>query len=273
MKDIKITAKNTKLKIGNKDVLEKTYQSKKKLSPEDINKLVSQEQKLLNKQYPNKNIQMMVAIDTPLDGWMSGKSFSSKGQSALFLGGYKTYDEWEHANDFVIYFWETPKEQNMFASQSGGCDGKYNNCLIQCIYNAFGVESLPKKYQKFHKFKKQLGLRFDEKISIKLIPTIEALLKIKINVSGDYEYISDSTFQKSMSVILRDGHYSYDVKANKNLVKGISTRMQRPIVYKYEKKMTFAFSNAPAFLKSKTGPRLEEMTGLIVKAYNGEILH
>ena len=243
-----IMVKKVEKKIKNKVVIKNSVSNlrfktgpgmaRKEYSGGDFNRkqiknLVKEQQNYMKKH--GKNANMMISVYTPDGGWRAGRQFNINGDPHMFTNlelsqwGYK---EWINVTQFKLYVWKPPEDTLMFAPKKGGANDKYNNCLFICICNSIGKEQLPTAYQTPWKFKKNIGLEKCDKVDIDLIPLIEDKIKVKINVKGNYEYKSDKTYNKEITVILEDGHYTLETH-KKDLVKGITFKKQKPIIYKY----------------------------------------
>ncbi len=69
-------------------------------------------------------------------------------------------------------------------------DSKFNDCLFDCIVGLLGKYRLPINIKTPETFKNAIGINRCEKIPMEKIPKVEEILKVNINISGDYEYIS-----------------------------------------------------------------------------------
>ena len=141
----------------------------------------------LTKNYRSKykdrdDLKLLISVNLPDRGWRSAKQFGMNDEPSI----QDLYDdEWEESNQFAIYFWKAPKKE-------GGCDNNLNDCLFNCLKRALNKDMLPKDLNTPESLKKRLGLRRKDKISIKMIPEIEKLYKVKNNVTGSHTYTSAS---------------------------------------------------------------------------------
>jgi hypothetical protein len=81
-------------------------------------------------------------------------------------------------------------------------------------------------------FKKYNGLQRDDKVPISMIPDIESKLKChKINISGDYSYISTKKAQFTINLKLCREHYKIAGEGKKKIY-GISAKEKIPYFFK-----------------------------------------
>lgn len=92
------------------------------------------------------------------------------------------------------------------APDDDGGRSLHNDCLFEAIKSS-GL-FIPCKYTA-ESIKKQLGINRNDKIPVGRIEEIEKILKIPINVCGDYRHNSQYTklYQKQVCVKLINGHY------------------------------------------------------------------
>ena len=196
IKGLKITSKiQPRLKYENEQIAAITFTNKNEMTKEQVIKEIE----TFKKRFDNKNYNMMVCVETEI-GPRSGKVFSNKSR-VLLCDDY----EWNTTYSFTLYVWKEPPKK-------GGCDNENNDCLFDCIQKVVSTYRLPKGFNKPDSLKKELGLDRDDMISIDLIPSAEKLLKININITGDYIYTSPKLFptKSVVNIILQDGHYYLD---------------------------------------------------------------
>ena len=83
-----------------------------------------------------------------------------------------------------------------------------NDCLYRCL------KKLDKQIKiKPFELKKSLNLKRDDKIDISLINSVEKMVKMNINIVGDYSYISEGNYFKTANLTLIHEHYDLDKKS------------------------------------------------------------
>lgn len=93
--------------------------------------------------------------------------------------------------------------------KAGGCDGKFNDCLFECLYKCN-----MRRYKAYH-IKELLGLARNDKVDISHIPYIEKKFYVNIHVSGDAVYEGKNEHQKNIYLVLQNGHYTINSKINR----------------------------------------------------------
>ena len=159
----------------------------------------------------------------------------------------KLYDPNELYNLEVPY--DVPKNIEAFnmyiilGNRNAGGNDKFNDCLYNCLkYYIFNIEDY---FESAPKFKKYLGLKRSDKVSIELLDKVEKKLKhFQINVRGDFIRSSTINSNKQINLILMNEHYEVE-KVNRKLIK----------IPRYEEKI-------PILVDSKT-----------FEAYDGEKLY
>lgn len=187
---------------GNKNKIKQYSIRTKGMTKEQIQKEVSNFSKHL------KSIgltgQMMTSIK--LKKGFRGGDWVDIGTSGSKVGLYagQDYDgeageeQDDEIDQYVVYFYET--------GSSGGSD-KYNNCLYNCL-KEFNLALFEKYFPTPYDLKKFLGLPIDAKVPIELIPKIEEKINVKINVYGEYSYVSAYNSQREINLRLISEHYS-----------------------------------------------------------------
>jgi hypothetical protein len=202
--------KEEKVTYNNENLISISFKyenPKDKFTKQEIIKQVT----LLRDKHKDKNVTMMVSVDTPFgfrsgkevkvgNGSYSGKSFKIQAiNNNIFPERGDSGVDFDDAQTFVVYLWETPTTR-------GGEDIN-NDCLWDCIKKVIGDYKLPKECKSPEELKQLLGIERDEPIDIKYLPRIEEILKININVIGDYYYTSSNKNKMYVNLILNDGHY------------------------------------------------------------------
>ncbi len=156
-------------------------------------------------------------------GWRSGYFTNFGNDIALYnIDSYDQDDEPEQDvfSEFQIYFMKTGPKQ-------GGCDGKRNDCLFDCLKKT--VDDMPWKFPS--SMKKFLDVERNDKIDIGLIPKIEERIEqYKINVTGDHTYTSVKKCQRVINIKLINGHYKLAVNKN-SLAHGCAYTEKKPLFY------------------------------------------
>jgi len=174
-----------------------------------------------------------VALIPYSGGWRSGRWFDNQQAVSLFsLLDY--YDEAE------IAFEEEPELYNQFklyvrasSPQAGGCNGKYNDCLWDCLRRIYGTKTmLPNNIREPKDLKDLIGIERKKPVPVKLLSHLEKKIKtISINICGDANYISQNNSGRVANIILRNGHYSL-ANPDKGSVMNLYTKPKKPLVYK-----------------------------------------
>lgn len=155
-------------------------------------------------------------------GWRAGKLVPFGDGFSLNFNAYEHHEQ-EYFYEFDIFLIERPR--------TDGGDNEFNNCLFNCIQSVLSDKN---PFKNDCSLKKYLNIPIRDTIDIKYIPKIEEKLKsYSINVFGDYQYISPNQKNKSIDLILSDGHYTLGDdkpyrKVNKNLV---SYKERIPMLY------------------------------------------
>ena len=129
----------------------------------------------------------------------------------------------------------------LYKENAGGCDGENNDCIWNCIYNAFGG-NLPINprtdepiFKMPYKLKKYLGIDRKAKVNTEEhIDRLEQRLKRGINIEGDVIRHQKLHTKNPINLVLKNGHYTLK-KENDNKVTGISYKEKKPLFYKYNK--------------------------------------
>lgn len=182
------------------NIAENKYEGRK-YTREQIHKIITDLSKSLKDQGFNGQLSTALYFDDI--GWRS--SFPSRFGEQIHLyeahdSDLEFYKENKYFQEFQIYIFETP-------APKGKTDDKYNDCLFNCLQSIL-LEDNP--FKKPEKLKQYLGIGRSEGVDLSLIPKLEAKLKIKVNVSGDYIYTSPLTTLKSINLKLINEHYTVD---------------------------------------------------------------
>ena len=83
-------------------------------------------------------------------------------------------------------------------------------CLYNSIIYAFGgLKPCSDFWANPLELKKWIKTEKSEQVSPDKIPLLETRIKVAINVVGDYEYTSDKTYPKRITLLYKNGHYSF----------------------------------------------------------------
>jgi hypothetical protein len=207
--------------VSNLNINGKVIQRKfsgKEFSKSEIKTLIHNFQE----KYKNKSLTLMLGVNTPF-GFRNSKQFSINDEPSL-VDDY----EWETTNGFVIYGWKSN------GAQGGNSDS--NDCLFQCIKQICSVYRLPKGLKTDFELKSALGLKPFDKVPIRLIPKVEVLCKININITGEFSYTSSNKYKQTIHLTLNNEHYEVvkDNNKSKSLLKHIPYKEQKLITVKFE---------------------------------------
>jgi hypothetical protein len=183
---------DTKLLMGGSKTIAYTVKSKTQMTKDQI---IAKINKIKDKFLGD--FEIMTCVDTDM-GPRDGKVFSSNRRVQL-CDDY----EWETASSFTIYVWKKP------ANTGGDGDDENDDCLYNAIAKAVTKFRLPKANKTPELLKEHLGLNRTDPVSIELIPKVELLLHVNINVVGDYVHTSATPFptKPTVNLILSNEHY------------------------------------------------------------------
>jgi len=109
-------------------------------------------------------------------------------------------------SNFTVYFSKSTPPR------AGGCDGKTNDCLYTCLCQYYGgYEHFPKDKKKINtktKLKKFLELGRNDLIPIESLQKIADYINLNFSVSGDYEHLTTGEYYNTISLTLKNGHYT-----------------------------------------------------------------
>lgn len=215
------------------------FDSDEPLSMDEVKAHVSR----FSKQYKEKGIkgQFCVSCLFPF-GWRSGDVFDIGDKVQIYdpnqwySGDDIDFDE--KCSRFAVYVLGATKPE-------GGCN-KYNDCLFQCIRQAFGGEdNMPKALNKPWKLKSLLGLDRTDKVPLDKLPIVEdALKQCSLTVYGDYHYISSKKAPLNIKLKLNNEHFT--VVNNDNRTKTPHARFHpvaKDKIYAYQVKPTHKLFN------------------------------
>jgi hypothetical protein len=186
---------DAKANLHGSPVVGYTFKSKTPLTKQDVQEKIDR----IRSKMKGKHFDMMTCVNTDM-GPRNGKQFSEK-QRVMLCDDY----EWDTCDEFTVYVWNP-------ASNKGGClddDDEFNDCLYDSICSVVEKYRLPKNYKTPEQLKEYLNLNRNDKISIDLIPKIENLYKININVMGDYVFTSSLQYptRQVVDLTLLNSHY------------------------------------------------------------------
>jgi hypothetical protein len=118
------------------------------------------------------------------------------------------YDQYDALNDdtfdaFALYVTAIP-------SSKGGADAN-NDCLYICLVKILGSK-MTTLFPTPSDLKKFLKLPYYSKVDVLLMDKVEAKLKVSINVTGDYTYVSKLSSNRVINLSLINEHYTIENK-------------------------------------------------------------
>ncbi|PKY61641.1 hypothetical protein RhiirA4_431951, partial [Rhizophagus irregularis] len=142
----------------------------------------------LQSRYPTHKFQILL----PYENWKPG-GWTSGNELASLFSLLDHYDEAQLPDDadpeyferFIIYVRDAPLD-------AGGCNGKLNDCLYECLKYIYSIFSkMPKSIEKPEYIKKALGLNRDAPIPVSYMDKVEQLAgSLALNIVGDITRIS-----------------------------------------------------------------------------------
>ena len=156
-------------------------------------------------------------------------------------GGSPRAGSWTQAGDNVDLFqeYDGTKEPDKFTKfyilylRNAPRDGKTDNADSDCCYECLQIvlcDNCP--WKSAADFKKWLGIERKAGVSIDLMDKIEAKLKTyKINVTGDYQYISTKHSTLEINMTLLNGHYELK-ECTKLKIGGLSYKEKIPLIHR-----------------------------------------
>ncbi|GET61007.1 hypothetical protein RIR_jg10834.t2 [Rhizophagus irregularis DAOM 181602=DAOM 197198] len=160
----------------------------------------------LQSRYPTHKFQILL----PYENWKPG-GWTSGNQPASLFSLLDHYDEAQLPDDadpdyferFIIYMRDAPPV-------AGGCNGKLNDCLYECLKHIYGIFSkIPETIKKPEYIKKALDLNRDAPVPVSYMDKVEQLAgSLALNIVGDSTRISKSKSDRRATLILSEGHYS-----------------------------------------------------------------
>ena len=188
----------TNIRYGKQDIFRVYFDAPKgkHYTENDIKLATTKLSKKLNEKGIKGRFQLSI-LDEKF-GVQSGKLISI-GENAQLLE--YNYEQWEvkiKAVDVFIFLEEKELE---------GGESKYNDCLYHAL--KYYVPNLEKYWSKPSKLKKFLGLERTSKINSNThIDLIENKLNYKINITGDIIRTSLLNSNKTINIVLKNGHYT-----------------------------------------------------------------
>jgi hypothetical protein len=183
----------------------------------------------LQKVAKDKDSQYNFLVSLKYDGgWRSGKIFDLDAEPELFNVEEYVDNTGQNKHKNINLNQKYFKQVSIFkipTTKKGGCTkNAHNDCLFYCIKDAIGQDNINIKLNTPKRLKCKLNLERDDKIDIDLMPEVEKLMSLNINVSGEHIYLSSGEHQRTMNIILQDGHYTLDTtkKVKKCLVRPTS---------------------------------------------------
>ena len=220
---------NLHLKYGKeKDLVEEILMTSNEANgatKEHIRKTIKKLQKVAKDKNSTYNFIVSLKYD---GGWRSGKIFNLDAEPELFNVEEYVDSTGQNKHKNINLNQKYFKQVSIFkipTIKKGGCTkNNRNDCLFYCIKDSIGQDNINVKLNTPKRLKCKLGLNRDDKIDIDLMPEVENLMSLNINVSGEHSYLSNGEHQRTMNIILQDGHYTLDTtkKVKKCLVKPTS---------------------------------------------------
>lgn len=228
--------KEIPIKQDNIKLLQFTYKSKQPVNSKTIQ--AAGEQLLLNAQAKiaefgleaEPQVMATVLFDQSI-GWQSGK-FSGVNDDEIDL--YKFEDQYEYEGEPLQTEYKNFNLTLKLVKTTGGHSAK-NDCLWQCLNQAFRETALPRSINLPHLLKRKLGLARTAMVPVSKLPMLSQILKVELNVVGDVEQhhnqAKDGVYTKKLTLKLHDQHYTLAKKhAIDNQLRGSTSVMDRPIV-------------------------------------------
>jgi len=243
---------NIKRKLKN-NVLEKdhikqySWKNEKNITINDLHEILTKKSKEMKKKGFTGQYQIEVVtpqgprtgylteIGKPADIWDPNEYDSDIIENANETSKLQKWynDGNAKITDFNVWF--------MYKPNAGGCDGEFNDCIWNCIYNSYGgnlpINSRTSEpiFKMPYKLKKYLGIDRKAKVNTEEhIDRIEQKLKRGINIEGDVIRHQKVQSKNPINLILKSGHYELK-KENDNKVTGISYKEKKPLFYKFNK--------------------------------------
>ena len=207
-------------KNNNKKYIEEiTYTYKNKKNPQgatkdDIIKTIKETQKQVRGIKTEYN-HFIVSVKYD-GGWRSGKLFSIHDDEPSLFDIEEYIDNTgqnKHKNiDLSQKYFKSFSIYKIPIPVKGGCTkNNHNDCLFYCIKDAIGIDNINVKLNTPKRLKLKLNLERDDKIDVSMIPEVEKLMSLNINVSGENNYLSNGDYQRTVNIILQDEHYTLDI--------------------------------------------------------------
>lgn len=160
------------------------------------------------------------------------------------------YETMERINEETLYYSATLTLRKKKNKSGGESIDKNNNCLFYCLKKS----NINTTWKYPHSLKKFLKLDQNDKIHYSNLFKIEDKIKTKINLTGDYNYISGKDYKKTINLILKNGHYKLeDTKKKKknNLISNASKKNRSLLVYHINNKenKTYYYDGKKYFTK------------------------
>ncbi len=134
---------------------------------------------------------------------------------------------------FGVYAFHVFFVENHY-SEAGGND-LHNDCLWTCTRRFTNYQNLSTKghITRPDQLKKALGLARNDKIPLALMPKVEELLHVNINVFGNLQYTSPMSWSSKdpINIKLEDGHYELLDPYKGNYLKGFVFNTDRKVLF------------------------------------------
>ncbi|UZO17235.1 uncharacterized protein OCT59_008596 [Rhizophagus irregularis] len=156
-------------------------------------------------------------------------------QPASLFSLLNHYDEAQLPDDadpdyferFIIYVRDAPPT-------AGGCNGKLNDCLYECLKHIYGIFSkIPETIKKPEYIKKALDLNRDTPIPVSYMDKVEQLAgSLALNIVGDSTRISKSKSDRRATFILSESHYSLALNSGRLHPSKLNRKQKSLFVYR-----------------------------------------
>ncbi|UZO19220.1 uncharacterized protein OCT59_010519 [Rhizophagus irregularis] len=184
----------------------------------------------LQARFPDRKFQILL----PYENWKPG-GWTSGNQPASLFSLLDHYDEAQLPDDtdpdyferFIIYVRDAPPV-------AGGCNGKLNDCLYECLKHIYGIFSkIPETIKKPEYIKKALGLNRDAPVPVSYMDKVEQLAgSLALNIVGDSTRISKSKSDRRATLILSEGYYSLALNPGRLHPSKLDRKQKSPFVYR-----------------------------------------
>jgi len=197
---------------------------------------------------------IMTSIKLGEDYWRSGY-FTDLGDDVEIYDAYTDSIEQEkdeeirkkimsqNMSSFVVYA--------VLKQKAEGGNDKYNDCFYNCLKDLIN-DDLIKCWKTPEAFKKYLGLSRLDKVPLSSIPKVEERLKTySINVRGNDIYISPTSSNKVINLLLSNQHYTIDKELLPQSLCQKSISYKEKIILLYDTSTFEAYNGTNKYILSK----------------------